>query len=89
MSQEDLEEFNEIFQSLNVDQKQKVNTILINYKIPKEDFGTKFETYKYNLSKTRSAAATITIEEEVIKQIETDLFKQQSEKNGKANGEYQ
>lgn len=79
ISQEELEEFNEIFNGLNVSQKSKVKSILTNYQIGKEDFADKWAFIQYNLSNNRENKQNQNTNEavnlDIIEKIEEELSK--------------
>ena len=55
MSQEEVQEFNEIFGGLNIDEKSKAKSILANYQMAKQDFCDKWSSIEYNLNRENNA----------------------------------
>jgi hypothetical protein len=53
ISQEELEEFNEIFENLDIKLQSKVKTMLTNFSLQKERFADMYTTFEFNLNKDR------------------------------------
>lgn len=76
MQDDDIDEFNSIFEGLHVSLQYKVNNLLTNYSLAKDRFSDIYRTYEYNIGKDRQNHLnnTIPIEQEIIKQIEEKLM---------------
>ena len=87
MSQE-LEEFNEIFQQLDINLQSKVKVMLTNYQVDKEQFTDKYRTYEFNLGRGRenSASNNISLEKDIIQQIEDELLREGQRQQKKSYG---
>lgn len=53
MSQEELEEFNEIFTGLDINLQSKMKSIMTNFSVDKERLADMYRTYEFNLQKNR------------------------------------
>jgi hypothetical protein len=86
ISQEELEEFNDIFGGLQLDLQGRVSSLLTNYKLQKSEFASKFETHRYNLSRDREnqTNSNVSVDQEIVQQIEDDL--QSSRQAGRKSG---
>lgn len=87
MSQNEIDEFNEVFDEMTVDLQAKVTTLLTNYRIEKSDFATKFEKLKYNLK--REARDADVTDLQVIRALEEELRAEKTATGKKSFGEYQ
>ena len=85
MSQQELEEFKEIFEGLNIGLQSKVKSILTNFQVDKERFTDIYRTYEFNLSKNRENTinASVPMEQDIIQQIEDELMKEGQKSSGK------
>ena len=79
MSQDEIEEFNEIFAQLHVSLKDKVETIMRNYKCDKERFTDIYRKYEFNLGHERSNE-NVPLEQDILEKIEEDLMKENQTK---------
>ena len=84
MSDVDLDDFNEIFDGLHVSLQSKVNSMLTNFKLPKDRFSDIYSTMLYNISKDRADNNTIPIEVEVIQRIEEKLMSEGQQQKKKS-----
>jgi hypothetical protein len=53
MQDDDIDEFNSIFEGLHVSLQYKVNNLLTNYSLAKDRFSDIYRTYEYNIGKDR------------------------------------
>ena len=53
MIDENLEEFNDIFETLHISLQNKVTSLITNYQVEKSRFSDLYKTYEYNIGKDR------------------------------------
>ena len=79
MSQEELEEFNEIFTGLDINLQSKMKSIMTNFSVDKERLADMYRTYEFNLQKNRENTyknKEMGLETDVIQSIEDALMKE-------------
>ena len=65
---DEIEEFNTIFETLHCSLQNKVTSLISNYQVQKVRFSDLYRTYEYNIGKEREGAIneSIPVEQEII-----------------------